>query len=108
MKLFVPLSIFMDTAWLLAKRNDMMRAELLMLLARENLSKSPFTHRKLRRTTTDSSLYCNENLRLPLEKLISFTISKFAEESSVDKTMKLWKRLSKFGCKGDQLTVIVK
>ena len=106
MKLFIPLPLLMDTVELYAKRNDVMRTELLMLLARENLSKSPFTHHKLKRTTICSSFDFSENLRLPLEKLVSFAISKFAEESSVDKTMKLWKRLSKFGCKGDQFTVV--
>ena len=105
MKLFVPLPLFMDAVGLLAKRNDVMRTELLMLLARENLSKSPFTHHKLKRSATDSLYDFNEKLRLPLDKLVSFAISKFAEESSVDKTMKLWKRLNKFGCKGDQFTV---
>merc|ERR1711871_1422781 len=105
MKLFVPLPLFMDAVGLLAKRNDVMRTKLLMLLARENLSKSPFTHHKLRRSATDSLYDFNEKLRLPLDKLVSFAISKFAEESSVDKTMKLWKRLNKFGCKGDQFTV---
>ena len=105
MKLFVPLPLFMDAVGLLAKRNDVMRTELLMLLARENLSKSPFSHHKLKRSATDRSFDFNEKLRLPLDKLVSFAISKFAEESSVDKTMKLWKRLNKFGCKGDQFTV---
>ena len=106
MKLFIPVPHLMDTVWLLAKRNDVMRTELVLLLARENLSKSPFTHHKLKRTASDTHASSRfENLHLPLEKLVSFAISKFAEESSMDKTLKLWKRLSKFGCKGDQVTV---
>jgi hypothetical protein len=92
----VPLSFYFDSIRICAGRHDVLRTELLLRLASENIRSASATSYKI---ADNEPLLASRSRPMhdPFDKLVSFAVSELMCHGSVESSLTLWVRMSSSG-----------